>query len=175
MLNEDYRDMLRALCDEKVEFLLVGAYAMAAHGYPRATMDMDIWIMPSPQNIDAVLRALRRFGAPLGNLTKEDLQKDGTVFQIGVAPRRIDIITTASGLQFEQTYQRAISVNIEGIEVHIPSIKDLIRNKRASGRTKDLADAEALESLGNCEQKSAPKGPSQELESNKAAAGSAED
>jgi len=152
MLNEDYRDMLRALCDEKVEFLLVGAYAMAAHGYPRATMDMDIWIMPSPQNIDAVLRALRRFGAPLGNLTKEDLQKDGTVFQIGVAPRRIDIITTASGLQFEQTYQRAISVNIEGIEVHIPSIKDLIRNKRASGRTKDLADAEALESLGNCEQ-----------------------
>jgi len=152
MLNEDYRDMLRALCDEKVEFLLVGAYAMAAHGYPRATMDMDIWIMPSPQNIDAVLRALRRFGAPLGNLTKEDLQKDGTVFQIGVAPRRIDIITTASGLQFEQTYQRAISVNIEGIEVHIPSIKDLIRNKRASGRTKDLADAEALESLGNREQ-----------------------
>ncbi|MCD6266280.1 MAG: hypothetical protein J7K02_10005, partial [Deltaproteobacteria bacterium] len=86
------------------------------------------------------------------NLTKEDLQKDGTIFQIGVAPRRIDIITEASGLQFEEVYSRALSVNIEGIEVHIPLIDDLIRNKRASGRTKDLADAEALESLKGSEQ-----------------------
>jgi len=147
MLNEDYKDMLRALSDEKVRFLLVGAYAMAAHGYPRATMDIDIWVMPSPQNANAVLRALRQFGAPLHNLTKEDLQQEGTVFQIGVAPRRIDIVTAASGLQFEEAYSRSVSVNIEGIEVHIPSIYDLIRNKRASGRTKDLADAEALESL----------------------------
>jgi len=152
MLNEDYKDMLRALSDEKVEFLLIGAYAMAAHGYPRATMDIDIWVMPSSQNADAVLRALRRFGAALHNLTKEDLQKDGTIFQIGVAPRRIDIITEASGLQFEEVYSRALSVNIEGIEVHIPLIDDLIRNKRASGRTKDLADAEALESLKGSEQ-----------------------
>ena len=114
-------------------------------------MDIDIWVMPSPQNADAVLRALRRFGAPLHNLTKEDLQIDGTIFQIGVAPRRIDIITAASGLKFEETYRNSISVNIEGIEVHIPSIEDLIRNKRASGRTKDLADAEALESLKDSE------------------------
>jgi hypothetical protein len=149
MLNKDYRDILHALSEEKVRFLLVGAYAMAAHGYPRATMDIDIWVLPSSQNADAVLRALRRFGAPLHNLTKEDLLKDGTVFQIGVAPRRIDIITTASGLQFEETYRRSLSVNIEGIEVYIPSIEDLIRNKRASGRTKDLADAETLESLKN--------------------------
>ncbi len=147
MLNEDYRDMLLALSAEKVRFLLVGAYALAAHGYPRATMDIDIWVMPSSQNADAVLRALQRFGAPLHNLTKEDLQKDGTIFQIGVAPRRIDIITAASGLQFEETYLRSISVNIEGIEVHIPSIDDLIHNKKTSGRTKDLADAEALEFL----------------------------
>lgn len=147
MLNEDYRDMLHALSDEKVRFLLVGAYALAAHGYPRATMDIDIWVMPSSENADAVLRALRRFGAPLHNLTKEDLQKDGTIFQIGVAPRRIDIITAASGLQFEEAYRRSLSVNIEGIEVHIPSIDDLVRNKRTSGRTKDLADVEALESL----------------------------
>ena len=152
MLNEDYKDMLRALSDEKVEFLLIGAYAMAAHGYPRATMDIDIWVMPSPQNADAVLRALRRFGAALHNLTKDDLQKDGTIFQIGVAPRRIDIITEASGLQFKEVYSRALSINIEGIEVRIPLIDDLIRNKRASGRTKDLADAEALESLKDSEQ-----------------------
>ena len=153
MLNEDYKDMLQSLFDEKVRFLLVDVYAMAAHGYPRTTMDIDIWIMPSSQNADAVLRALHRFGAPLQNLTKEDLQKDGTIFQIGVAPRRIDIITAASGLEFEETYGRSLSVNLEGIEVHIPSLDDLIRNKRASGRTRDLADAEALESLKNSEQR----------------------
>ncbi|MFH0998470.1 MAG: DUF6036 family nucleotidyltransferase [Pseudomonadota bacterium] len=152
MLNEDYKDMLHALSEEKVRFLLVGAYALAAHGYPRATMDIDIWGMPSPQHADAVLRALHRFGAPLHNLSKEDLQKDGTIFQIGVAPRRIDIITTASGLQFEDAYEQSLSLNIEGIELHIPSIDDLIRNKRAVGRTKDMADVESLESLKNSEQ-----------------------
>ena len=149
MLNKDYRDILLALSDEKVKFLLVGAYALAAHGYLRATMDIDIWVMPSTENADAVLRALRHFGAPLHNLTKDDLQKDETIFQIGIAPRRIDIITSATGLQFEETYRRSLSVNIEGIEVHIPSIDDLVRNKRTSGRTRDLADAEALESLKN--------------------------
>ena len=103
------------------------------------------------------LRTLRPFCghcavlASLHNLTNEDLQKGGTIFQIGVAPRRIDIITAASGLQFEETYGRSLSVNIEGIEVHIPSIDDLMRNKRALGRTKDLADAEALESLKTSE------------------------
>jgi hypothetical protein len=102
MLNEDYKDMLLALSAEKVKYLLIGAYALAAHGYPRATMD-------------------------------------------------IDIITTASGLRFEDAFSRSHSVNIEGIQVHIPSKDDLIRNKRASGRTKDLADAEALESLKNSE------------------------
>lgn len=121
MLNEDYRDILHALSDEKVRFILVGAYALAAHGYPRATMDIDIWVTPSPDNAEAVLRALRSFGAPLHNLTKEDLQKDGTIFQIGVAPRRIDIITAASGLQFEHTYQNSIIVNIDGLDVRIPS------------------------------------------------------
>lgn len=98
----------------------------------RATMDIDIWVMPSPQNADAVLRALRRFGAPLHKLTNEDLQKNGTIFQIGVAPRRIDLITAAAGLHFVETYRRSLSVSIEGIEVHIPSIDHLIRNKRAS-------------------------------------------
>jgi len=151
MLNADYKDMLRSLSDENVKFILVGAYALAAHGYPRATMDIDIWVMPSPENADAVMRALSRFGAPLQNLTKQDLLTAGTVFQIGVAPRRIDIITAASGLQFEPTYRNSISVNIEGIEVRIPSIADLILNKKATGRTKDLADAEALESLKNAQ------------------------
>ena len=147
MLNEDSTDMLRALSVEKVKYLLVGAYAMAAHGYLRSTLDIDFWVLQSPQNADAVMRALQRFGAPLHNLTAEDLQQDGTIFQIGIAPRRIDIITEASGLEFEEVYERSEPIAIEGIEVRIPSIADLIRNKRSTGRTKDLADAEALEAL----------------------------
>lgn len=147
MLNEDYKEMLQCLSAEGAEFLLVGAYAMAAHGYPRATMDIDLWVMPSPDNAAAVLRALRKFGAPLHGLSLSDLQKDDTVFQIGVAPRRIDILTGASGLRFAETAQHALAIEIEGLQVRIPSLADLIRNKRASGRTKDLADVEALEAL----------------------------
>lgn len=151
MLNDDYKEMLQALAAEKARFLLVGAYALAAHGYPRATMDIDLWVMPTRENAEAVLRALRRFGAPLHDLTREDLERDGTIFQIGVAPRRIDIMTTASGLKFDEAFARAIPIMIEGLEVFVLSVADLIRNKRASGRTKDLADAEALENLGDSE------------------------
>jgi hypothetical protein len=147
MLNEDYREMLQELSGENVKFLLVGAYALAVHGYPRATVVLDIWVMPSPTNAEAVLRALRRYGAHLGDLTAQDLQQEETVFQIGVAPRRIDIITALSGLEFNGVFNNSLSVDIEGIPVHVPSIDDLIRNKRAVGRTKDLADAEALEAL----------------------------
>ncbi len=148
MLNKDYKDMLQCLVEEGARFLLVGAYAMAAHGYPRATMDIDIWIAPSVENSPVVLRALSRFGAPLHELTLDDLQKDDTIFQIGVAPRRIDIITGVSGLQFEQAYLNSSEIEMEGIPLRVPSLKDLIRNKKATGRTKDLADVEALESLG---------------------------
>ena len=148
MLNEDYKDMLQCLADENVKFMLVGAYALAAHGYPRATMDIDIWVMPSPENAGAVIRALRRFGAPANNLTAADLQKDDTIFQIGVAPRRVDIITGATGLEFDKAFTNAMEVVIEGIRVRIPSVDDLILNKRATGRPKDLADVEALERLG---------------------------
>jgi hypothetical protein len=145
MLNEDYKDMLQVLAAEKVKFLLVGAYALAAHGYPRATMDIDIWIMPSPGNAAAVMRALERFGAPLRELSASDFQMEGVIFQVGVAPRRIDILTTVDGLKFDDAFAHSTVVEIEGIEIHIPSVTDIIINKRASGRTKDLADVEMLE------------------------------
>jgi hypothetical protein len=146
-LDRDCKEMLWCSGDEHVKSLLVGAYALAAHGYPRATMDIDLWVRPSPENGEAVLRALRRFGAPLHGLTIADLQKDDTIFQIGVAPRRIDIITGASGLRFGEAFKASVAVTIEGLQVRIPSVADLIRNKRASGRIKDLADIEVLESL----------------------------
>ncbi|MCB2206497.1 nucleotidyltransferase [bacterium] len=147
MLNEDYRDMLRILSEEKVEFLLVGAYALAVHGYLRATMDIDLWVMPSPQNAEAVLTALQRFGAPLHEVTHRDFEEEGTVFQIGIAPRRIDILTSVTGLEFNEVYARSTVVNVDGIDVHVPPVEDLITNKRSTGRTRDLADVEALEAI----------------------------
>ena len=104
MLNPDFAEMLRALSAEGVEYLLVGAYAMAAHGVPRATGDIDIWVRPSPENANRVLRALARFGAPLSDLTATDLQRDGTVFQLGVPPRRIDLLTSIDGVTFEDAW-----------------------------------------------------------------------
>ena len=145
MLNSDYRDILLILSEKKVKFLLVGAYAMAAHGYPRSTMDIDLWVMPSPENSLLVLQALEDFGSPVGDLSAEDLQKEGIIFQIGVAPRRIDILTSVDGLKFEDALARSEMIEIEGIPINVLSIPDLIINKRAAGRTKDLADAESLE------------------------------
>ena len=97
MLNSDFRDILSAFCEEKVEFMLVGAYAVAAHGLPRATGDIDLWIKCSEKNAGRVLAALAKFGAPLANLTKQDFIAQDNVVQIGVTPRRIDILTTSLG------------------------------------------------------------------------------
>ena len=145
MLNSDYKDILSALSNRKVKFLLVGAYAMAVHGYPRSTMDIDLWVMPDPENAFMVLKALEDFGAPTSDLSPKDLQKEGIVFQIGVAPRRIDILTSVDGLNFEDSFTHSQKVEIEGISIQVLSIPDLIKNKRSTGRIKDLADAEALE------------------------------
>jgi hypothetical protein len=147
MLNNDYKDILSSFSGRKVKFLLVGAYAMAAHGYPRSTMDIDLWVMPDPENAVLVLNALDDFGAPFGGISPEDLQKEDMVFQIGAAPRRIDILTSVDGLKFEDAFLHSQAIEIEGIPVHVLSVSDLIRNKRSTGRTKDLADAEALEEI----------------------------
>jgi hypothetical protein len=145
MLNNDYKDILLKLSDRKVKFLLVGAYAMAVHGYPRSTMDIDLWVMPDSKNAVLVLNALDDFGAPVGDLNAEDLQKEDMVFQIGVAPCRIDILTSVDGLKFEDAFTNSQVIDIEGIPVHVLSVSDLIKNKRTTGRTKDLADAQTLE------------------------------
>jgi hypothetical protein len=147
ILNNDYKDILRALSENKVKFLLVGAYAMAAHGYPRSTMDIDLWVMPEPENAALVMKALGDFGAPIGELTSDDLQKEDTIFQIGVVPRRIDIITSVDGLNFNDAFSHSDIMNIEEISIHVLSLSDLIKNKLSTGRLKDKADAEELSEL----------------------------
>ena len=140
MLNPDFYDMLSVLCDEGAEFLLVGAYALATHGLPRATGDMDIWIRRSEENAERVWRALRRFGAPLTGLTEDDLNTPNLVFQIGIAPRRIDILTSIDAVQFDEAWPDRRVVEIEGLSIGVIGRLHLIRNKRAVGRPQDLAD-----------------------------------
>jgi predicted nucleotidyltransferase len=146
MLNKDYKEMLQCLLEEKVKFLLVGAYAVAVHGYPRATKDIDFFVWATPENASSLMKALIKFGAPLDKISESDFSSKGIVFQIGNSPRRIDIITSASGVDFEQAYKNRQVVFLEGLEVPVISLQDLIVNKRVSGRTQDLADVEKLTS-----------------------------
>ena len=145
MLNPDFRDMLSALQSENVEFLLVGAYALAAHGFPRATGDMDIWIRSTENNTQRVWSALMRFGAPLQDVTADDFKMPERVFQIGVAPRRIDILTSISGVQFDEAWPERKIVEVEGIAIPVIGRAHLVKNKKATGRPKDQADAAWLE------------------------------
>ncbi len=146
MLNPDFRDMLSALSAEGAEFLVVGAYAMAAHGFPRASGDIDIWIRRSNENAERVWRALRQFKAPMRDLSVDDLKTVDTVFQIGVAPRRIDLLTSIDGVVFEQAWPRKKNVTVAGQHFAVIGWDDLLQNKSASGRPKDQADALWLKS-----------------------------
>ena len=144
-MNPDFRDMLSALCDANADFLIVGAYAMAVHGLPRATGDIDIWVRPTQANAERVWRALQEFGAPMRDLELSDICSPDVVFQIGVAPRRIDLLTTISGVDFDDAWRDRVSAEIDGLAIHVLSRHHLITNKRAAGRPKDLADAAWLE------------------------------
>jgi hypothetical protein len=139
--------MLTLLLSEDVAFLVVGAYALAVHGYVRATGDLDIWVRPDVENAEKVWRALLRFGAPVETvgLTKDDLAQPGIVYQIGLPPRRIDILTEISGIGFEEAWGSRTMQTVERLEVAFLGREALLRNKRESGRDKDLADIKALD------------------------------
>ena len=144
MLNEDYKEMLQNLLDQKVEFLVVGAYALAAHGFPRATGDIDIWIKPDQKNSKKVYKALARFGAPINEIREDEFSQPGLIFQIGVVPRRIDIITKIDAVEFDEADSDKIFVDIDDLQIPVLSIDKLIKNKMATGREKDLLDAKLL-------------------------------
>ena len=146
-MNRDFAEMLAALSAAGAEYLLVGAHALAAHGVVRATGDMDVWVRATPENASKVWRALLAFGAPLQELTERDLATPELVFQIGVAPYRIDLLTSIDGVSFEEAWMHRAMVRVEGHEIPLIGREDLLRNKRATGRLRDLADAEELEKL----------------------------
>lgn len=144
-MNRDFAEMLDALSAERVEFLVVGAHALAAHGRPRATGDLDIWIRPEADNARRVWKALQAFGAPLDQLSEADLMTADVVFQIGLPPARIDLLTSLTGLTFDDAWRRRDMIEVEGRLLPFLSKEDLILNKRALARPRDLADLEDLQ------------------------------
>jgi len=146
MLTSDYREMLSALLDAKVDFIVVGAFALAAHGHPRATGGIDIYVRPTDTNSRRVLVALKESGAPTDHIDEGDFLITTTVFQIGASPCRIDLMTGLDGVEdFDEAWKSHIRTTVEGISIPVLGRDVLIKNKRAVGRPQDLADVACLE------------------------------
>lgn len=148
-MSSDFRDLLAEFNAHHVEYLVVGAHALAAHGHVRATKDLDVFVRPAADNAARVLRALEAFGAPLHDLTAADLTRPGLVFQIGVPPVRIDVITDIDGVEFSEAWPERLTTRFGDQEVSVLSRAHLIQNKKASGRLQDRADVAALEALAH--------------------------
>jgi hypothetical protein len=143
-MNSDFSDLLRALNEEAVEYLIVGGYAVIKYTEPRFTKDIDIWVNATPENAERVVRALTRFGAPLVGVTREDFANVELIYQIGMAPTRIDIIMGVDGLEFSDCWPRREVINWDKVETNFISIRDLIANKEKVGRPQDLIDLDNL-------------------------------
>jgi len=143
-LHPDFKDFLRLLNLHKVSYLLVGGYAVGHHGYPRATGDMDIWVAVNEENAERVARAVREFGMPTDQVTKELFLQKNKVIRMGLPPVRIEVITGVSGVEFANCHAERETVMAGDVPVSVISLRRLKENKRASGRTKDLEDLEHL-------------------------------
>jgi hypothetical protein len=143
-MNQDFVDLLRAFVARDVRFLVVGAYALAVHGRPRATGDLDVWVDANPENAERVLGALADFGAPLTDVTVDDFSRPGVVFQMGLPPRRIDVLTELTGLTFAEVWPSRVRAPFGPIEVDYLGREAFIENKRRTGRPRDLGDLDSL-------------------------------
>jgi hypothetical protein len=150
-LPDDFRDLLVELHDAGAAFVVLGGHAVAFHGHPRATKDIDVLVRPEPENATRVYRALAAFGAPLESfeVSEEDFATYDGVLQIGLPPRRIDILNRASGISFDDAIASGDTFELEGRQIPIIGLGALLENKRAAGRAQDLADIEALELARN--------------------------
>jgi hypothetical protein len=145
LLPPDFKEFIRLLNGHEVKYLLVGGYAVGMHGHPRYTGDMDVWYQPLLENCSRLIHALQEFGFSFPNLTTEDLLKEDQFIQLGYPPYRIDLISSVSGLQFDQAYSHRVTVLVEDNPVCFIGLDDLLINKKACGRHKDLDDVENLE------------------------------
>ncbi|MDA2989113.1 MAG: hypothetical protein O2815_08560 [Actinomycetota bacterium] len=144
-LSPDFRELLECFDRHEVRYLVVGGWALAAHGVPRLTKDLDLWVWPDDGNADAVVRALEEFGFAELGLTRDDFVSPDVVVQLGYPPNRVDLITTPSGVDFEQCWADRLSLTLDGLEVPFIGLEGLKANKRASGRAQDLVDVQVLD------------------------------
>jgi hypothetical protein len=142
--SDDFRELLSSLNAEHARYLIIGGFALAHYGRPRYTKDLDLWVDPAGDNPDRVFRALARFGAALDGVSPEDFRDPDCVFQIGVEPLRVDVLSDISGMTFTAAWPRRVAATYAQLPVFVISSEDLIANKRASGRPRDLRDVEAL-------------------------------
>jgi len=145
MLNPDFKEFIQLLNEHKVRYLVVGGYAVAFHGYPRYTKDIDIWIEMDPSNANQLVEALAQFGFGSLGLTAHDFLEPDTIIQLGNPPNRIDLLTSLSGVEFSTCFASRLEVEIDGEIVNFIDIENLKINKRASGRSQDLADLDHIE------------------------------
>ena len=143
-LDKDFNEFVELFLEHNVRFLIVGGYALAAHGLPRATGDLDAWVWVNPQNAQNILRALNAFGFQNLSLTESDFSKEDAIVQLGYPPFRIDILTSIDGVAFDQAWEKKIVVELNGMKVPFIGREDLIANKKAAGRPQDLADVSRL-------------------------------
>ena len=145
MLNQDFREFIQSLNDNGVRYLVVGGYAVALHGHPRYTKDIDIWIELSEANAAHLVEALREFGFGSLGLEVTDFLVADQIIQLGYPPNRIDLITSLEGVDFETCYEARVAVEMDNVTVNFIDLENLKRNKKATGRLQDLADLENLQ------------------------------
>lgn len=149
MLSQDFKEFIKSLNANQVRYLVVGGYAVAIHGHPRYTKDMDVWLELSPENAAQIVKALDQFGFGSLGLREEDFLDATQVVQLGYPPNRIDLILSLLGVDFDSCYQTRLQVPVEGVTVNFIDLENLKRNKKAVGRLQDLADLENL--VGNAD------------------------
>jgi len=144
-LQKDFKEFIESLNSNGVDYVIVGAFALAYHGWPRYTKDLDLFVRPTPDNAARIVRALRDFGFGSLGLAAEDFTQDYRAIQLGFEPNRIDVLTALTGVSFDEAWEGRVPAVLDGIPVHFISRELLIRNKRACGRPEDLADLSRLE------------------------------
>jgi predicted nucleotidyltransferase len=144
VLPPDFKEFLRLLNEHEVRYLLIGGYAVGYHGYARATEDMDIWVATHPDNAQKLVSVLKKFGFDSPDLSSGLFMQENKIIRIGLPPIRLEITTSISGVLFDECYQGRIIDQLDGVEVSLIDLENLKKNKKASGRAKDIADLEKL-------------------------------
>lgn len=145
MINKDFKEFIELLNKNNVRYLVVGGYALAFHGHPRYTKDLDIWVWVDKSNADKIIKALEEFGFSSLDISQEDFLQPGYVVQLGQPPGRIDLLTSVTGLEFEPCYDTRVTIELEDVTIDFIDLESFKKNKRAVGRYQDLADLENLE------------------------------